>query len=946
MKKIMNLFVLVAAAATALASCQKNEIENPVSEQYQYIFLIGNADESEADSKATLGENSVEWTTGDQIGTFAGSSNNEYSEVTVTDGTASFSVYSQGGLSVGDKLYFYYPGVEGSSMQKTAVTMSVPTDQDGKDDMPMVSLPFTVTEESASDETDYAGEIRFANLGAVIEFKVYTETPEYASETVKSVSFISDQKIAGGFEFDLTKVDYSDKTTLEIPELSENTVLVSAADAVVGTKDAPLLVRMVVAPGEYTGSVVVETKAATYTFPMTTARNFPRSAVYPLGLRLREDVREEQAQDVWTLVTSVDNMPDGEYVILANYDNAEDYAYLPSTTTDSNSHPTYATQKIFNPTEVVVMPDAVPADMIWHVYSNNDSPLTWSIDNSEGKHFYGTNTNNGLFVGDTEEKWTISSHTNNAEALMLKNDIGRYVGIYNADNWRCYTELHTNYKGSSELYFYYRGTITAKPGVSAADVTGIPARSSERTLTYSLVNPDGSSVSVECDGNVVTAAEKTEEGTITYTVSDNNTAAAREGSITIRYGEVEKVVKVSQLAPVFTSTATEIVLEATERADKSFTITSDFDWTATLSEGAGFTVSPASYTWEDDGEKLVTVTANAANAEEGIKELGTVTFTSESGAELVVTVKQETSFVAEGTETATLSFASDAQRTSFSTEQQVWEQNGITFTNDKASSSSNVVENFAPIRCYAKSSITIEMSALMSQIVFTCNNTTYATDLKNSITSGATVTVNDKVVTVILDEPSKSFTISLSKQVRLDELEVTYSEGTSGGESGGESGGGETTDPDPTPSGNTYTKYTGNLVEGDYIIVYNACAMNTTVSSDRLQYTEVTPADDVISDPADDIIWHIAKSGDYWTIYNASVNKYAASTGAKNKAQMLASGTDDKSLWTITGSSTYEFVNKNNKTNGVNSNLRRNGSYGFACYATSTGGALTLYKKN
>ena len=41
---------------------------------------------------------------------------------------------------------------------------------------------------------------------------------------------------------------------------------------------------------------------------------------------------------------------------------------------------------------------------------------------------------------------------------------------------------------------------------------------------------------------------------------------------------------------------------------------------------------------------------------------------------------------------ATLSFADKAQRTSFSITQQVWEQNGITFTNDKASSTSNVAE--------------------------------------------------------------------------------------------------------------------------------------------------------------------------------------------------------------------------------------------------------------
>lgn len=151
------------------------------------------------------------------------------------------------------------------------------------------------------------------------------------------------------------------------------------------------------------------------------------------------------------------------------------------------------------------------------------------------------------------------------------------------------------------------------------------------------------------------------------------------------------------------------------------------------------------------------------------------------------------------------------------------------------------------------------------------------------------------------------------------------------------------------PATDAYELFTGDLVEGDYIIYYNGKAMNNTVNSDRLQYEEVTPEGDVITTYNANIVWHIAKSGDYWTIYNASANAYAASTGAKNKAQMLEDGTDDKALWTVTPDEetgeTYEFVNKQNTTNEVNANLRNNGTYGFACYATGTGGALSLYKK-
>ena len=125
---------------------------------------------------------------------------------------------------------------------------------------------------------------------------------------------------------------------------------------------------------------------------------------------------------------------------------------------------------------------------------------------------------------------------------------------------------------------------------------------------------------------------------------------------------------------------------------------------------------------------------------------------------------------------ATLSFADKAQRTSFSTSKQVWEQNGITFTNDKSSSTNNVADYSNPVRLYAGSKVTIEAQEI-TKIVFDCNNTSYATAIKNSIgtVSGATVTVSSDKVTVEFTTPVGSFTIAkLTAQVRMDSITVTY----------------------------------------------------------------------------------------------------------------------------------------------------------------------------
>lgn len=146
-------------------------------------------------------------------------------------------------------------------------------------------------------------------------------------------------------------------------------------------------------------------------------------------------------------------------------------------------------------------------------------------------------------------------------------------------------------------------------------------------------------------------------------------------------------------------------------------------------------------------------------------------------------------------------------------------------------------------------------------------------------------------------------------------------------------------------AGNAYVLHEDELIEGDYLVVYGGKAMKASVTSNRLAYSDVTVNNNTIANSDESIVWHISQSGGYWTISNN--NKYAASTGTKNQAQLLDKGSDDKSLWTVTktvNASTFEFVNKANSTAGVNANLRNNGTYGFACYATSTGGPLSLYR--
>ena len=127
--------------------------------------------------------------------------------------------------------------------------------------------------------------------------------------------------------------------------------------------------------------------------------------------------------------------------------------------------------------------------------------------------------------------------------------------------------------------------------------------------------------------------------------------------------------------------------------------------------------------------------------------------------------------------TAILSFANKAQRTSFTTSKQVWEQNGITLVNDKGSSTSNIADYANPARFYASSKITVTAPGKITKIVYDANSSSYANAMKTSIgtVSNANVTVSSDKVTVTYSTGVDVVTVAkLSGQVRMDSITVTY----------------------------------------------------------------------------------------------------------------------------------------------------------------------------
>lgn len=344
------------------------------------------------------------------------------------------------------------------------------------------------------------------------------------------------------------------------------------------------------------------------------------------------------------------------------------------------------------------------------------------------------------------------------------------------------TSSTVTYQSLSAQARAYSLTVTyviadpSAPSITAGNVTGVSARGDEAAeLTYEIANLEYSDLTVTCDGTVVTSASKGADGVINYVVSVNKTTSARDGSITISNGTlITKEVKVSQLASVFTVSRNTVELGATKDSKTTVTVTSDFDWELSK-EGAGYTVTPTSYTWAEGGKETVTIQATANRTEEGVADLGTITFVnSTTGQELTINVTQATSYVSQGAVTVTMSiFANEG---TVSGQSISWTQDGFKVTNNQAGSSNAIrTSDSDHFRLYAKSELTFTSSnKTFEKVVVTCTGSSYATALKTSAESaGLTATVSGSVVTISTSSPTTAMpTITMSAQSRINKVVV------------------------------------------------------------------------------------------------------------------------------------------------------------------------------
>lgn len=357
MKNIIFTATAMIVAMTAV-SCSKvaGIEENP---QYTYRFAVVNENEELPSVRSNMNGNHLVFEKDDYLG-FSLEKDKQIVEtqrtiIQTTDPRPIFGFTTKLQMTAGDRICVVSPRVfpfndlrepvNADPMQSITIPL-VQTHKGGKFDgtaMPMVSVPFTFTENMLVGKDNKLQEVKFLNLGALLEFRVFSTT--YQGEIVRDVIFEADKNIVGEFKINVQNVNPDDEKTLAIDLTSARAegdfatpvtnVARTESDAVVGTdKDNSGSVRMVVAPGTYTGKVKVRTNKAYYVFNLS-ERTFKRNGIYPLGLNLDKATRvvmETVDQTQWqckfvnddnpAVWGKVGNMTDGKLTTawIQNYD--------------------------------------------------------------------------------------------------------------------------------------------------------------------------------------------------------------------------------------------------------------------------------------------------------------------------------------------------------------------------------------------------------------------------------------------------------------------------------------------------------------------------------------------------------------------------------------------------------------------------------------------------
>ena len=219
----------------------------------------------------------------------------------------------------------------------------------------------------------------------------------------------------------------------------------------------------------------------------------------------------------WVL-TDLKSLTSGDVFVIVG-DNGDTYAL-------SNNNGTSDAPKADKVTIVNNTLKNAPEDKLkWNISGNAEDGYTFYPNGSTVTWLYCTNTNNGVRVGTNDDNKTFTVK----DDYLYNTATSRYLGVYNSQDWRCYSTIHTNIQ-NQKFAFYKRVPVktvmiddehyaTLYHGTNLEIPSGVVAK----TVT---VDDEGILTVEDISGGVIPALT----GVLLYAAESNNTEYTFNGT--------------------------------------------------------------------------------------------------------------------------------------------------------------------------------------------------------------------------------------------------------------------------------------------------------------------------------------------------------------------------------------------------------------------------------
>ena len=528
MKKIFTKLMLLAVAAAALVSCEnKIDESTPVVDGLQTVTLTA---EKPVGVRTEMIEGVPYWSKGDAVGVYLDDVTKHY-KFTNDAEEASLTTSFTGTTAVANTLYVYYPYTANGAAEKGA-KVDLPANQeptatsfDGKADI-MLAKPVTL-DESGKQISD----LEFARLGAIVKVVLKDGTSSLAGQHISSLTMTAANNLTGRV--------YVDVVNQELSEL-----YYGGSKSVNATYAEPLAINgengvyVIVYPQTLAAGSTLSFEASTEGYAISKSITLPQDIVLESGKVTTLNV-----------LLKAENLVKEETGLALPFE--DDFAWV--TTTSTNA---YANTSTF--------PKRDDADMYSAVA--NVYPETGKVKFGSGSKV-GSLTTSAL---NLSQPFTVvvSAYGYDSDELTMKVMVGEvaktvtlttseaYYGVeFEAATKKSAVTIECTQAGKrfflSDLQVVAGHDVVLPTVPPVLTVSGtelvVSHEASTQTFTYSVANPvEGVNVAVSDNADWITTSVS--GTTVTVNVAENTVEEAREGVITVAYGDLTKTVTVKQSA--------------------------------------------------------------------------------------------------------------------------------------------------------------------------------------------------------------------------------------------------------------------------------------------------------------------------------------------------------------------------------------------------------------